>query len=86
MQNDTTSSPPRRPLRTAAIILYATLALLWLAIPQSVTTFSRESLPEWTRGVAVPVAEAVERGSRAVGIPAVYEALRDLFLRAFDKK
>ncbi|HMN52476.1 MAG: hypothetical protein KF794_04280 [Xanthobacteraceae bacterium] len=86
MQNDATQTPPRRPLRTVAIILYATLALLWLAIPQSVSNFTRESLPGWARDIAVPVAEAVETGSRALGIPAAYESLRETFLRSFDKK
>jgi hypothetical protein len=74
-----------RPLRSAAIVLYASLALLWLAIPQSVSGFARETLPVYLQGIAVPIAETVEAAARYTGLPALYEYTREFFLQLMRK-
>lgn len=63
-------------LRAAAIVLYATLAMLWLAIPQSVTNWSREYVPEFAQPYATQIAEAAEGLARATRIPLLYDYAR----------
>lgn len=63
-------------LRSAAIILYATLAMLWLAIPQSVTNWSREYLPDFVQPYATGFAEKAESIANATRIPLLYEYAR----------
>lgn len=74
------------PLRTIAVILYVTLGMLWLAIPQSVTNWTRDFLPYAMQPYAGQVAQGFESFARATGVPAIYEALHDSFQRAAGKK
>lgn len=72
-------------LRTTALILYATLAILWLAIPQSVTNWSREFLPDFTQPYATRIAETAEGAASATRIPLLYESARASFQSATKK-
>ena len=74
---------PHAPsLRTISIVLYATLALLWLAIPQSVSNWSRDYLPAFAQPAAVPITAAVETIANATRIPLLYAAAREQFQAA----
>ncbi len=77
--------PAKRRLRGTAIVLYASLALLWLLIPQSVSNWTREMLPVFVQPYATPVAETVEAFSRQTGLPALYESAREFFLLVVKK-
>lgn len=70
------------PLRQTAIVLYAALALLWLAIPQSVSNWSRDYLPDFVQPVTKPITETVERFANATRIPLAYEYAHSLFQSA----
>ena len=72
-------------LRSAAIVLYATIAILWLAIPQSVTNWSREYLPDFVQPHATGFAEKVESIANATRIPLLYEYVRAGFQAATKK-
>lgn len=74
------------PLRSSAITLFATLALLWLAIPQSVSNWSRDYLPEFTQPIAAPITGAVETIADATRIPKLYAKARDSFQSATKKQ
>ncbi len=76
---------PVRKLRSAAIVLYATLALLWLAIPQSVTNWSRDYLPDFAQPYATRFAESVETLANATRIPLLYAYARAGFQTAAGK-
>lgn len=73
------------PLRNAAIVLYATLALLWLAIPSSVSNWSRDYLPEFVQPVTAPIMGTVEAIANATCIPLLYAAVREQFQAATKK-
>jgi hypothetical protein len=72
-------------LRTASIVLYATLAILWLAIPSSVSNWSREYLPEFVQPVTAPIAGAVETAANFTRIPLLYVVAREQFQAAVKK-
>lgn len=73
------------PVRTAAIVLCFTLAILWLAIPQSVSNWSRDYLPEFMQPVAAPITGTVETIANATRIPLLYTFAREAF-QAVTKK
>lgn len=77
--------PIPQSLRTIGLVLYVTLALLWLAVPQSVTNWTRDFLPYAAQPYAAPAAEGFEAFARSTGIPAVYDALRGAFQRTTGK-
>jgi hypothetical protein len=71
---------PAGQLRTAAIVIYATLVLLAVTIPQSVVNWLADMN-------ANPVQEAALRGAQLLGnlpqrsgVAAVYQRARDLFI------
>jgi hypothetical protein len=68
------------PLRTAAIVIYATLALLAVTIPQSLTNWLRDMNrnPE----TALRGAEVLQDLSERSGLPAIYRRARDAFIAA----
>jgi hypothetical protein len=72
-------------LRVTAIVLYATLAILWLAIPQSVSNWSRDLLPDFAQPFVRPVVESVETGANATRLPLLYETARAWFQSAAKK-
>lgn len=76
----------RRKLRQASIVLYATLALLWLAIPQSISNWSRDYLPAAIAAYAIPAAENLEKFARVFRVGALYDWSRERFLSATRKQ
>lgn len=72
-------------LRSAAIVLYATIAMLWLAIPQSVTNWARDYLPDFVQPHATGFAEKAESIAHATRIPLLYEYARAGFQTATKK-
>ena len=80
---DPSKLEPPRPagdLRTTAVIIYATLALLAVTIPQSVVNWLADMNGN-------PVQEAVLRGadvlrnlSQRSGVPTVYQRARAIFI------
>jgi hypothetical protein len=72
-------------LRTVSVVLYATLAILWLAVPQSVSNWSRDLLPDFAQPFVRPVVESVETGANATRLPLLYETTRAWFQSAAKK-
>ena len=73
-------------LRTASIVLYATLAILWLAIPQSVSNWSRDYLPEFLQPIAAPITQTIEAIANVTRIPVLYNYARGQFQTAAKKQ
>lgn len=74
-----------RNVRFAAIILYVSLTLLWFAIPQSVTNWSRDYLPAFAQPIASPVTSTVEAIANATRIPLLYAVAREQVQAAVKK-
>jgi hypothetical protein len=72
--------PPDKPLRTAAIVLYATLALLALTIPQSVTHWLADMNGNPVQETALRGAEILRNLSERSGVATVYQRARDFFI------
>jgi len=66
-------------VRTAAAIIYATLALLILTIPQSLPNWLRDMEENPAQQVLLRAAEAVQAGSQAVGLDVPYRRARAAF-------
>jgi hypothetical protein len=77
--------PAKARLRGVAVVLYATLALLWLAIPQSVSNWTREMVPAFAQPYATGIAESIEAIARMTGLPALYDYAREFFLLVVKK-
>jgi hypothetical protein len=75
---DRHGTPP--PLRTAAIVIYATLALLVAAIPQSLTNWLREMKSSELEEKLLPGAERLQSLSERAGFSTPYRRGRELFL------
>jgi hypothetical protein len=69
-----------RPLRDAAIVIYATLFLLVLAIPQSLTNWLRDMRTTELQEVALRGAEALQSSSERAGLATAYRRSRNLFI------
>ena len=74
------------PLRTTAIIVYVTLALLALAIPQAAVNRLNDFSPGPLRDTALTVARAVADASHRIGLDWPYHAGRRLFLGLTGKR
>jgi hypothetical protein len=74
------------PLRTTAIIVYVTLALLALAIPQAAVNRLNDFSPGPLRDTAFAVAQAVADTSHRIGLDWPYRAGRRLFLGLTGKQ
>jgi hypothetical protein len=74
--------PPRpaNPLRTAAIVLYGTLALLAVTIPQSVVNWLADMNGNPVEEAALRGAEALGNLSQRAGVATVYQRARDIFI------
>jgi len=82
-------APPRhRPqrLRTSATVIYATLAVLALTIPQAVPNWLKDFEPGQPRDVLLDVTLAVQSFSNRMGTDWAYHELRRLFLDATGKR
>jgi len=82
----TPAHPPPRPLRTAAIVIYATLVLLVIAIPQSLANWLRDMKSSAVQEILLRGAEGLEDASRRTGIDAPYRRARALFLAFAGKE
>lgn len=68
------------PLRTASIVLYATLVLLAVTIPQSVENWLADMNGNPVEDTALRGAEVLRNLSERAGIAAVYQRARDIFI------
>jgi hypothetical protein len=73
--------PPRPTsvLRTAAIVIYGTLALLAVSIPQSVENWLADMNGNPVEATALRGAEVLRNLSERAGIAGVYRRGRDIF-------
>jgi hypothetical protein len=73
---------PRRPgeLRTAAIVIYATMALLAVSIPQSVVNWLADMNGNPVEDTALRGSELLRNLSQGAGVATVYQRARDIFI------
>jgi hypothetical protein len=71
---------PANPLRTAAIVIYATLVLLAVAIPQSVVNWLSDMNANPVEERALRGAEVLRNLSQRAGVATVYQRARDIFI------
>jgi len=78
-----TEFEPPRPasaLRTTAIVIYATLMLLAVTIPQSVVNWLADMNGNPVEDTALRGAELLRNLSQRAGVAAVYQRARDIFI------
>ena len=75
-----------RPLRTTAIVIYGTLALLALAVPRGLVNWSKNFEPNAAQEVLLRTAEAVQSLSLYIGADWPYRRGREIFLHATGKR
>jgi hypothetical protein len=75
-----------RPLRTAAVVIYATLCLLAIAIPQSLVNRVRDINNSAIEEALLPAAEALQQASERAGLTVPYQHARALFLAFAGKE
>ena len=68
-----------RPSRTAAVIVYATLALLVLTIPQSLVNWLRDMEENPVQLVLLQAASSMQAASQAIGLDVPYRRARAAF-------
>jgi hypothetical protein len=78
--------PLERPLRTTAIVIYATLALLVLTIPGGLVNWSKNFEPGAAQDVLLRTAEALQSLSQRLGANWPYRRGREIFLHATGKR
>ena len=87
---DHVSPPPgppiAHPLRTAAVVIYATLALLGLTIPRGLPNWARDMQPGPRQDAVLAVAQAIERFSNWSRINEPYRVAREYFLETTGKR
>jgi len=71
---------PAGTLRAAAIVIYATLALLAVTIPQSVVNWLADMNGNPVEETALRGAEVLRNLSQRVGVATVYQRARDIFI------
>ncbi len=83
MANDGKSEAMRgqgpHPVRTAAVIIYATLALLVLTIPQGLPNWLRDREESPAQQALLWAATGVEAVSQAIGLDVPYRRARAAF-------
>jgi hypothetical protein len=67
------------PVRAAAVIIYATFALLILTIPQSLTNWLNDMNESPAQQVLLRAAEGVQAASHRVGLDIPYRVARATF-------
>jgi hypothetical protein len=67
------------PVRTTAVIVYATFLLLILTIPQSLPNWLRDMEENPVQRVLLRAASGVQAASQAVGLDVPYRAARAAF-------
>jgi hypothetical protein len=78
--------PLRHPLRTTAIVIFATLALLVLTIPRSLTNWVKGFEPNGAQSVALRAAEGIAAFSHGIGADRPFAVGRDWFLAVTGKR
>ena len=80
--NPSELEPPRpaNPLRTAALVIYLTLALLAVTIPHSLTNWLLDMNGNPVEETVLRGAAVMQNLSQRAGIAAVYRRARDAFL------
>ncbi len=78
--SDLKPQPPDDPLRVAAIVIYLTLALLVLAIPQSLTNWLSDMNGNPVQEIALRGAGILRNVSQRIGVAGVYRRARDAFI------
>ena len=71
---------PVGDLRTAAIVIYATLMLLAVTIPQSVVNWLADMNANPVQETALRGAEVLGNLSQRTGLPTVYRRARAIFI------
>ena len=71
---------PAGDLRTAAIVLYATLVLLAVTIPQSVVNWLADMNGNPVEDSALRGAEVLRNLSQRAGVATVYQRARGIFI------
>jgi hypothetical protein len=79
-------SPQERPIRTTAIVIYGTLALLAFAVPRGLVNWSKNFEPNATQDALVHMAEALQSLSQRTGADWPYRRGREVFLHATGKR
>ncbi len=74
------------PVRTAAIIIYATFALLILTIPQSLTNWLRDMNENPVQQALLVAVDAVQSASHRVGLDVAYRRARAGFYALTGKE
>ena len=74
------------PVRTATVVIYATLLLLILTIPQSLTNWLRDREENPIQQILLHAADAVQAASHGAGVDAVYIRARSAFFRFAGKQ
>jgi len=77
--------PLAHPLGAAAVVIYATLALLALAVPSALVNWSRDMEPGSRQQTMLAAAQAIARFSSWASINRPYELARETFLKAAGK-
>ena len=72
--------PPISPLRSTAIVIYATLLLLAVTIPQSLTNWLADMNGNPVQETALRGAEVVRNLSQRAGVATVYQRARGIFI------
>jgi len=68
-----------RPVRTAAVVIYATLALLILTVPQALPNWLRDMEENPVQQVLLQAASGVQAAAEAVGLDVPYRRARAAF-------
>jgi len=76
---------PAKPLRSTALIIYGTFALLALTIPQSLTNWLRDMEENPVQQVLLHAASGVQAAAQAAGLDVPYRRARAA-LRAWAGK
>jgi hypothetical protein len=78
--------PTAHPLRTAAVVIYATLALLGLAIPRGLVGWARDMQPGPRQEAVLAAAQEIEAFSQWSRIDEPYRLARAFFLETTGKR
>lgn len=80
------ATPDAHPLRTAAVVIYGTLALLMLAVPQSLVNRLNDLEENRVQQIALRAAEGVQAASHHVFLDRAYVQARAVFLALTGKE
>src|SRR5208282_1093011 len=75
-----------RPLLTTSIVIYGTLALLALAVPRGLVSWSRNFEPNAAQAALLRTAQALQSFSQRLEADWPYRRGRELFLNATGKR